>query len=402
MSIADQSTAFSGWGSEFAPNTTLRKEKDRYWSSKAIQVTPSATGYYVREVEVSVRAWAAKAQNAYISDYPAHGSAATASFIVGWKPSLTLSGASFLPKGIAIAYTSDLMAEGNTLVVDQMYAGGKLIAKNQNGTNSEDSSVAYIPFGFIPPNNVAVTIKAHLVTADGIESSKATYSGTMSYGTGQTSVLSPSVDVTEIGLAYVTVSNAAAGDKVTAYVQYQGKDKFESYAFEPGSQVAAIPIQYGIPYTIWVTWESASGATWSIWSHSYTALVDPHLYMFVFNDFEGTRKAFAIKVNVNDHPTITRSLAPNYESYTTMGDQYETVSYSGAIPESLTVDGVLMPILEEFYSTTELLEELVEAGYAYFRAPKMKTVMRVAVTNVSLNDTHPDYTTVSISVKRIG
>ena len=107
-------------------------------------------------------------------------------------------------------------------------------------------------------------------------------------------------------------------------------------------------------------------------------------------------------MNVNDHPTITRSLAPNYESYTTMGDQYETVSYSGAIPESLTVGGVLMPILEEFYSTTELLEELVEAGYAYFRAPKMKTVMRVAVTNVSLNDTHPDYTTVSISVKRIG
>lgn len=402
MSIADDSSAFSGWGSEFSPNATLTKSNDRYWSDKAILVEPSPSGYYVREIEVSVRGWTPKAQNAYISDYPGHGSASTASFIVGWKPSLSVSSVSFRPKGIAIEYTSDLKTGGVSITIDSMTADDKTIAKNQNGTLDSDGTIAYVPYSFVPNENASIEMHAHLITSEGIESEPVTYTGRMPYASGQTSSISPTVEITEIGLAYVSVPNVAEEDNVSICVQYEGKDAFERYNFDTSTKSAAVPIQYGVPYTIWVLWESADGAHWSIWSQSYPVLEDPHLYMFVFSDEDGTRKAFAIKLNVNEHPTISRSLSPDFDSYTTMGDQYETVSYSGAIPESITIGGVLMPMLEEFYSTTELLEEFTEAGYAYFRAPKMKTVMRVAVTNVSLDDTHPDYTTASITVKRIG
>ena len=400
-SLADDSTEFNGWGSEFSPNAVVTKINGRLYSTKAIRMAPTSTDYYLYEIETSARMWTPKTQSAYLSDYPGHGPAASATCKIGYRPTLTISSVKFHPKGIAIAFSSDLKIEGNTLVIDSALIGMDPLCKP--GAESDAVSytgTAYIPFEFIPAAGSTVSLKAHLKTSDGIESSVITYSGSITYDASGTATVSPTITISEIGLANISLTGVGESDSVIAYVQYNSEAKFEKYEFASGSGSASVPIRYDSPYTIWLTYDT--GSVWGIYHQAYSALTNPHLYMFVFNDEDGNQCAFAIKVNVRDHPRMTTSYSPEYDSYTTMGDQYENVSYSGAIPQTFALDGVLLPILSSVYSTSELAIKALEAGYAYFRAPKMPYIARVAITNMQLDDSQPDWTKISLNAKRIG
>lgn len=402
-SIADSSETCSGWGSELAPNTSIVRRYGRTYSTKPIRFTPSVDSYYAAQFEVSIRPWIPKAQNAYILEWPGHGPSATGTYIVGYTPVYSVLHVTFTPKGLAVVFESDMaFTVDNTVTVKTAVVNDKTLAKNKSASKLDGTDTAFIPFDFIPSEDDPIVLTSFMKTADGIESAVDVYSGTISYDQGQSATISPVVSVTEIGMAYISLPNVSDGDTVTTYVQYGSSDIFDSYAFDASAAENSIPIRFGEPYSIWVLWESSDGVSWDIWHESYPALEDPHAYMFVFEDADGLKHTFAIKVNAGSYPRFTRTFNPGADSYNTYGDRYETVSLNGSIPESISITGVLMPILEEEHSTVELAEMALTAGYAYFRSPKEDTIYRVAITSLSLDYSDPRFVSATLNAKRIG
>ena len=402
MSIADGSTTDSGWGSEFSPNANISKNGSRMLSNKAIVVDAKASEYYVKEIEVSVRAWTAKAQNAYINDYPGHGPSASASFVIGFKPVLTISGLSFRPKGVGIAYSSNLAVSDNSLSDISVVSSNKAIVKSQSVTGLSKSGTIYVPFKLVPAANSTATITAKLSTSEGIESDVSTYTGAVSYAGRNTNMTAPTISSYSIGMLKVAFSNVSENDIVKVCVKYEDRDVLDEYEVDTSLGWAYIPIRYDVSYTLYSMQESSSSGDWNIWSESHTAFANPHSYMFLFEDEDGSPHVFAIKVNVREHPRYNRNLTAGTTIYNTFGDRFDSVSYSGVLSEDISVSGVLSPILENVYSTVELAEQAAKIGYMYYRSPKSDDVYRIAITNVSFDDTNPEYTSVTLNAKRIG
>lgn len=343
------SDAWQGWGTGAAPTCKTSNLADpngterRYGPSIPLSVT--TTGNDLVQWQYQVRRWGTSSSYAV----PVHGHQANCSGSLKWRPSITVSAYTWNPEGLHILYESDQHRDGNMLTIYEVTEtrGGHtyVLFRRDAGLPIAGliwDGVATLPqsrLRRIPQENSTVTMAYRWENVDGAYmASKAVDSGTLTYGSGKGTLLDPDIEEPSPANGWMLRVRATdshgdliAADRYCAFVDYGGE--FERYDDPTGEW--AIPVRFGVPYTLHVMVQA--GSSWDNDSSVHPAVAAPGL---VLNTTGG---CFVVRVNLGGIPERVHSTQAEWEAEGTNAGGFERVGVGESVSAPGTVQGVWRP-----------------------------------------------------------
>ena len=405
---ANRSNANQGWGAGNAPSCATVSKRDpngvarRY--SKAVPFAVTTTGNDLAEVQAQVRRW----------NHDGHGPQANITTRVKWRPTITVEGYTWSPEGLSIRYHSDQKRNNNELNIYRVTCvhGGntRVIYDNPDGypiSSLPHAGTATLPMtnmDYVPAEGDNVTATIRWTNVDGAYMhAKESHTDAVSYDTGRGLVLNPTYTAPSATNGWVLHVDATGvtADSWTLYLDYGADgEAFEKYRDDDG--VWDIPVKFGSTYDVYLV--VRQGTKWDVWHPStFASVKQPGLHIFNYVRSDGGRDWWVVKGNEGGPPGHQRVLARDYDAQLTNGRSLEVVHFGNATAAEEDVSGVYVPALNVAHSSDAYAECLVtDAGYAWYRSPKYpKRIRRVAVTQITFDDTDPQYVAVSVSARRI-
>ena len=401
-------TSNDGWGDVSKANATPTALKDPNGQTRlyntAHTYTLSTTGNDLVEYQFQVRPIVNQG-----SISARRGAIATVTGKYIYTPTCTVSVLSWAPNGVSITYASDQPRNNNDMVIFSVTCvhGNKTYTVYDGGTDGYPISdipyfgTALLPqkkVRFVPYNHDMVTVKFRFTNVDGAYSSKLqTVTMECIYGQGAGLSIEPTMEITSGKMLHVR-DNVQDATKHTLWIDYEdNRSGFIQYNDSDGEWY--IPVLFNRSYRVWVMVEK--GSRWDTWTGTWNS-VDSDAYFFNFvNASTGAQDWFQILVNADQTPRFTRSIAYDNDIQTTNGNSLEVVHFGTARKEGLQVGGILPFTFTIPSSNVSKVEALVNAHYAWLRAPKVDTAWRVAIESCSLDYAEMDYIQVSLSMRRI-
>lgn len=403
---ANGSNANQGWGAGNAASCVTVSKRDpsgtarRY--TKAVPFSVTATGNDLAEVQVQVREW----------NHDGHGAQANMTSRIKFKPTLTVEGFTWSPEGLAIRYHANQKRNNNQLTVYrvtcQHNGATRTIYENADGypiSSCPWQGVATLPqnaMDFVPAEGDTVTAVIRWTNVDGAYlHAKQTATGAVSYDAGRGMALAPTYQAPRAANGYmlhVDASNTDA-DKWALYIDY-GADQVGAYSkFADANGVWDVPVQFGRAFDVYLV--AKKGAAWDVWHPStFAAVVQPGLHLFNFVRADGARDWYALADNAGGPPSHQRTISRDYDAQLTNGNTLEVVHYGNARAAEVNAAGVYVPERGIPHASDTYAERLLVAGYAWYRGPKYpQRVQRVAVVQVTFDDTNPHMVGVSVSAR---
>lgn len=402
---ANGSNANEGWGAGNAPSCPTTLERDpqnvarRY--TKAVPFAVDVTGNDLAEVQAQVRRWGADA----------HGPQANASTTVKFRPTFNLDGFTWSPEGLAIRYSSDQPRNENQLTIYRVtceHDGDAFIMfESADGypiAACPSEGVATLPQGatdYVPAEGDTITATIRWANVDGAYmEAEQTVTGTVSYDAGRGMTIAPTYEAPSAANGWMLHVDATSvdADTWTLYLAYGG----ESYdKFPDNAGTWDVPVQFGRAFDVFLV--ARKGDAWDVWHPAtFAAVAQPGAHLFNFVEPDGAPNWYMLAGNVSGPPNHQRTLSRDYDAQTTNGNAFEVIHYGNATSADVSASGYHVPELGIPHTSDEHAQAMLGAGYCWYRGPKYpERVQRVAVTQVTFDDTDPRMVRVSISARQI-
>ena len=406
LSIAGDSNAGRGWGTGENATCVPEKQRDangmmRNYSRALTFGTISGDGKDAVRIQWEVRQWASRSGAFPVNR---HGNVATATNSIIWEPTCSISSALWSTDGLHLAYAADQLRGGNKLTISKIattisgeehiiYDGEGIVIEGLAGSGS--ATIPQELVGYLFTEGDSVEIQATWTNADGINV-PCGYSGTVAYGAGRASLISAPTIVppneANGWMLTVDASNSAV-DSATLYLDY-GSTRTALTSFEDdGNRIWNVPVRYEQSYDVYIL--AQSGTDWDKYEGATLPAVD-NPYRYVVN-YDGG--CFVVHGNAGSPPTFSISVDADQDAQITNGTTYEVVHYGTGRKASGNLAGVYVPALETMHASTEQLQALMAAGYAWLRDEAK--CYRIAVTGYELTKTPAQWDEVSISFRII-
>ncbi len=162
-----------------------------------------------------------------------------------------------------------------------------------------------------------------------------------------------------------------------------------------------MPVQFGRAFDVFLV--ARKGDAWDVWHPAtFAAVAQPGAHLFNFVEPDGAPNWYMLAGNVSGPPNHQRTLSRDYDAQTTNGNAFEVVHYGNATSADVSASGYHVPELGIPHTSDEHAQAMLNAGYAWYRGPKYpERVQRVAVTQITFDDTDPRMVGVSISARQI-
>ena len=407
-SIQGNATAGLGWGTGENATCIPTKERDstgamRNYSRALTFGTLSGDGQDAVRIQWEVRQWASRS-----SAYPVnrHGNVATATNRIVWRPTCTISSALWSTDGLRLVYSTDQLRGGNKMTISRI---ATTISGEEHVIHDEDivmeglsaSGSVTIPqdvVGYLFNEGDPITVKAKWSNADGAGGS-CDYSGTVAYDTGKTSIINaPTITPpSEANGWMLHVSATGTVDSAELYLDYGSTRTTLTRYEDDGNLTWDVPVRYGESYDVYIL--AKSGSTWDKYQGATMPAVDnPYRYVCNFAN-DGEQGCFVIHGNAGSPPTFSLSYDADVDAQMTNGTTYEVVHYGFGRKASGQLSGVYVPVMETMHTSTEQLQALMAAGYAWLRDESK--CYRIAVTGYELTKTPAQWDEVSVSFRLI-
>ena len=397
-------TANDGWGNVSVANCkpTLARDpsnKNRRYGSVA-QFTLTPTTQDCVEFQYQVRAIAKSGR----------GNVATFTGRYKYQPQFTLESFTWAPDGLRINYHSDQKRNNNDLVIYKITCvhGGKTYTVFDGGNAGYPindiawNGTVLFPqskIRYTPSENDSVSMVMTFTNVDGAYlRHHETVTANVSYDAGKGGLtIDPTVEPTAGKMLHVK-TNVSGATKNTLWIDY-GDDKRGFVRYDDSNGEWNIPVPFNQPFRVYLMVEK--GAAWDVYSEVVSAIPSPDSYWFNFVNSSGAQDWVQLKYNVNEAPTFTRSISYDSDAQMTNANTYEVVHFGYGKSESIATGGIIPLTFSVPNSTLAKFEELANAHYAWLRSTNLPTAYRVAIMNVDFELGTPQYTTVSLSLRRI-
>lgn len=404
--IQGDATAGLGWGTGENATCIPTKQRDddgamRNYSRALTFGTLSGNGKDAVRIQWEVRQWASRS-----SAYPVnrHGNVASSTSTIVWEPTCTIDAALWSTDGLRLTYSTDQLRGGNKMTITRLAAtldGEEHVIYDGEGLVMEGlaaSGSVMIPqdgIGFLFNEGDPITVEATWTNADGINVS-CDYSGTIAYDTGKTSIISaPTITPPSEANGWMLHVNASSSvaDSAQLYLDYGSTRTTLTHYEDDGNLVWDVPVRYGESYDVYIL--AQSGAEWDKYQGATMPAVD-NPYRYVFNFADG---CFVVHGDAGSPPSFSLSYEADVDAQMTNGTTYEVVHYGFGRKASGQLSGVYVPMLGTMHTSTEQLQALMAAGYAWLRDESK--CYRVAVTGYELTKTPAQWDEVSVSFRLI-
>ena len=404
--IQGDATAGIGWGTGENATCIPTKQRDedgamRNYSRALTFGTLSGNGKDAVRIQWEVRQWASRS-----SAYPVnrHGNVASSTSTIVWEPTCTIGAALWSTDGLRLAYSTDQLRGGNKLTITRLAAtidGDEHVIYDGDGLVMEGLAasgsvmIGQDGIGFLFNEGDPITVEATWTNADGINVG-CDYSGTIAYDTGKTSVINaPTITPPSEAngwMLHVDASSSVA-DSAQLYLDYGSTRTTPTHYEDDGNLIWDVPVRYGESYDVYILARSGSG--WDKYQASTMPAVD-NPYRYVFN-FDGG--CFVIHGDAGSPPSFSLSYEADVDAQMTNGTTYEVVHYGFGRKASGQLSGVYVPVMETMHTSTEQLQALMAAGYAWLRDESK--CYRIAVTGYELTKTPAQWDEVSVSFRLV-
>lgn len=404
--IQGDATAGIGWGTGENATCIPTKQRDedgamRNYSRALTFGTLSGNGKDAVRIQWEVRQWASRS-----SAYPVnrHGNVASSTSTIVWEPTCTIGAALWSTDGLRLTYSTDQLRGGNKLTITRLAAtlnGDEHVIYDGEGLVMEGlaaSGSVMIPqdgIGFLFNEGDPITVEATWTNADGINVG-CDYSGTIAYDTGKTSIINaPTITPPSEAngwMLHVDASSSVA-DSAQLYLDYGSTRTTLTHYEDDGNLIWDVPVRYGESYDVYIL--AQDGAEWDKYQGATMPAVD-NPYRYVFN-FDGG--CFVVHGDAGSPPSFSLSYEADVDAQMTNGTTYEVVHYGFGRKASGQLSGVYVPVMETMHTSTEQLQALMAAGYAWLRDESK--CYRVAVTGYELTKTPAQWDEVSVSFRLV-
>lgn len=404
--IQGDATAGLGWGTGENATCIPTKQRDedgamRNYSRALTFGTLSGNGKDAVRIQWEVRQWASRS-----SAYPVnrHGNVASSTSTIVWQPTCTIDAALWSTDGLRLTYSTDQLRGGNKLTITRLAAtidGEEHVIYDGEGLVMEGlaaSGSVMIPqdgIGFLFNEGDPITVEATWTNADGINVG-CDYSGTIAYDSGKVSIIdAPTITPPSEAngwMLHVNASNSVA-DSAQLYLDYGSTRTTLTHYEDDGNLVWDVPVRYGESYDVYIL--AQDGSEWDKYQASTMPAVD-NPYRYVFN-FDGG--CFVVHGDAGSPPSFSLSYEADVDAQMTNGTTYEVVHYGYGRKASGQLSGVYVPVMETMHTSTEQLQALMAAGYAWLRDEAK--CYRIAVTGYELTKTPAQWDEVSVSFRLI-
>ena len=404
--IQGDATAGIGWGTGENATCIPTKQRDddgamRNYSRALTFGTLSGNGKDAVRIQWEVRQWASRS-----SAYPVnrHGNVASSTSTIVWEPTCTIGAALWSTDGLRLTYSTDQLRGGNKLTITRLAAtlnGDEHVIYDGDGLVMEGLAasgsvmIGQDGIGFLFNEGDPITVEATWTNADGINVG-CDYSGTIAYDTGKTSVINaPTITPPSEAngwMLHVDASSSVA-DSAQLYLDYGSTRTTPTHYEDDGNLIWDVPVRYGESYDVYILARSGSG--WDKYQASTMPAVD-NPYRYVFN-FDGG--CFVIHGDAGSPPSFSLSYEADVDAQMTNGTTYEVVHYGFGRKASGQLSGVYVPVMETMHTSTEQLQALMAAGYAWLRDESK--CYRIAVTGYELTKTPAQWDEVSVSFRLV-
>ena len=404
--IQGDATAGLGWGTGENATCIPTKERDddgamRNYSRALTFGTLSGNGRDAVRIQWEVRQWASRS-----SAYPVnrHGNVASSTSTIVWQPTCTIDAALWSTDGLRLTYSTDQLRGGNKLTITKLAAtlnGEEHVIYDGEGIVMEGlaaSGSVMIPqdgIGFLFNEGDPITVEATWTNADGINV-QCDYSGTIAYDSGKASIISaPTITPPSEANGWMLHVNASSSvaDSAQLYLDYGSTRTTLTHYEDDGNLIWDVPVRYGESYDVYIL--AQSGSEWDKYQGATMPAVD-NPYRYVFN-FDGG--CFVIHGDAGSPPSFSLSYEADVDAQMTNGTTYEVVHYGFGRKASGQLSGVYVPVMETMHTSTEQLQALMAAGYAWLRDEAK--CYRIAVTGYELTKTPAQWDEVSVSFRLV-
>lgn len=404
--IQGDATAGLGWGTGENATCIPTKQRDedgamRNYSRALTFGTLSGNGKDAVRIQWEVRQWASRS-----SAYPVnrHGNVASSTSTIVWQPTCTISAALWSTDGLRLTYSTDQLRGGNKLTITKLAAtldGEEHVIYDGEGLVMEGlaaSGSVMIPqdgIGFLFNEGDPIQVEATWTNADGINV-QCDYSGTIAYDSGKVSIIdAPTITPPSEANGWMLHVNASSSvaDSAQLYLDYGSTRTTLTHYEDDGNLVWDVPVRYGESYDVYIL--AQSGAEWDKYQASTMPAVD-NPYRYVFN-FDGG--CFVVHGDAGSPPSFSLSYEADVDAQMTNGTTYEVVHYGFGRKASGQLSGVYVPMLNTMHTSTEQLQALMAAGYAWLRDESK--CYRIAVTGYELTKTPAQWDEVSVSFRLV-
>ena len=404
--IQGDATAGLGWGTGENATCIPTNQRDedgamRNYSRALTFGTLSGNGKDAVRIQWEVRQWASRS-----SAYPVnrHGNVASSTSTIVWEPTCTIDAALWSTDGLRLTYSTDQLRGGNKLTITRLaatldgeehviYDGDGLVMEGLAASGSV--MIEQDGIGFLFNEGDPITVEATWTNADGINV-QCDYSGTIAYDTGKASIINaPTITPPSEAngwMLHVNASNSVA-DSAQLYLDYGSTRTTLTHYEDDGNLIWDVPVRYGQSYDVYIL--AQDGNEWDKYQGATMPAVD-NPYRYVFN-FDGG--CFVIHGDAGSPPSFSLSYEADVDAQMTNGTTYEVVHYGFGRKASGQLSGVYVPVMETMHTSTEQLQALMAAGYAWLRDEAK--CYRIAVTGYELTKTPAQWDEVSVSFRLI-
>lgn len=379
-SIRNGRTANQGWDDAWTSNCDAEQAGGRWYAQSCVDGTLTTSGIDLMDIEYQVRRCSFGPQG------KGHGGSASNVLTVAYKPNASVTSAVFSPKGLSIGVALGWQRSGNSYTVSVSGSDGRSIAGSYSVGGKGATASVVIPIDKlvgIPSNGETVSVSLTARTCDGVLVSTVA-NKVVSYASGSSATVSPSVDETDRRTTLVEVDGAVSS---RAWLTFEG----ETRLVEGAGGVFDIPHPFGVEYEIMILAEYQNG-TWGVWHRTFDATND-RIYAWNKDDV-----GFELVAGKGGAPKLTRTSDHDYEANLTGGGEFEVVSGGSARKQSWTVKGVLVSDESGMEDTIVGLEKM---GHCWFRDP-FGHVVRTYIASVSADYVEWGHAEVSVTMRRTG
>lgn len=386
QSVLDGSSSNDGWGDIQTANCEVTQSGNVNWA-KAFTGTVSTTATDLVEYQYEVRRYATtwgKAGGA------AHGNSATGSFKVVITPTVTITGLTMTPTGLAVSYESTFPRGENTITLSC-----PALFEDYTLTNALAADSVVVPYDMllsVPSEGDSYTVTLALTTLDGGEgniTSAHTVSYDSEHGTG--------IDVeckVENSLNTMTVDGESV---VYLEVERGHGNRLVPFTSDANGKVTIIP-PLNKAYKVYVVKGKVTGGdSWATKVMTFPAIADSAYHITALDASHDV----TIELGEGQPPTFTPSYARDITFATTTGRERNVAAMGTTTVATWPLNGVMYetfngPIVDH----DAAFDIAAHMGFCVFRAPNGFWA-QAAITAASNDMTRDNVHTASFSFKEI-
>lgn len=317
------------------------------------------------------------------------GPVASATLRAVTKATVAVSGLSFGPEGLGIAYASDYSGGTNVVQVTGVYVGGtNLLSTARTYTGLRSEGTVTVPVDALSAwiaDGASVTVRFRNGTDMlAVGSDVTSYTGTVSYDTG------------------TATATATLGAGRTVEVSLTGGTATKAWIVRDG-QVSEVSVTGGVAHVLAPFGDTASYEVFLSYSGGVAHVGSSQMATLLANlrpchawNWDGG--SFLLEVREGEPLVTEYSVDRNYDTFQLNSREWEAVHYQVTKTGAFEAVGALSDLME-LESTREDLFALCDRGHVTYRSPS-GLVADVAVEGFRTAE-WSTWTEVSVSMKRV-